>query len=197
MDASDLEAGLREAYEECGLPKEGFEYLSTLSPTLTLRNLSSIVLPIVGLVAPDFQPKLQSPEVAFAFSVPLRSFLRPSFNDTEKNSEFIYAFTDVQLKLLTKTSIAYRVHRFHVPSTSFHKTVVGHSKETSHRSPIENGVSVWGMTAQILIQLAAFIYVDTPPNYPITPSSSEPSYAEIASTFIQHYLQDGKNKRDA
>jgi 8-oxo-dGTP pyrophosphatase MutT (NUDIX family) len=72
-DASTIDAALREAEEEIGLPRDQVEVLGTLPEYGTSSGFR--VTPVVGLVPPDFLPKLDAFEVAELFSVPLRFLL--------------------------------------------------------------------------------------------------------------------------
>ncbi|MCL4131776.1 UNVERIFIED_CONTAM: hypothetical protein GTU68_062239 [Idotea baltica] len=76
LDASDgtmLNAALREANEEIGLPPQSVEILGTLPKHQTVTSF--IVTPYVGLIHQPFEPRLEQGEVAEIFSVPLSHFI--------------------------------------------------------------------------------------------------------------------------
>lgn len=68
-DPGPLDAALREAHEEIGLAPAMVEPLGWLDPLDTITGYR--VLPVVGLVAPDFVPRPDPGEVAEVFEVPL------------------------------------------------------------------------------------------------------------------------------
>jgi 8-oxo-dGTP pyrophosphatase MutT (NUDIX family) len=74
-DAGPVEAALREAREEVGLPSAETRVLATLDryPTGT----GFMVTPVVALVAPGFVPSRNPAEVAETFEVPLDVVLDP------------------------------------------------------------------------------------------------------------------------
>lgn len=73
-DASPIHAALRESEEEIGLGSSHIEVLGTLPDYGTSSGFR--VTPVVGLVSPDFVPKLDAFEVAELFSVPLHFVLQ-------------------------------------------------------------------------------------------------------------------------
>ncbi|WP_246032891.1 CoA pyrophosphatase [Falsirhodobacter xinxiangensis] len=77
LDAGEtpVEAALREAQEEIGLPPPCVEVLGTLPPHETVTGFS--VTPVIGLVSP-FAPEPQATEVEEAFAVPLTHLLNPA-----------------------------------------------------------------------------------------------------------------------
>lgn len=75
-DATAEMTALRETEEEIGLSRERVEPLGRLPDYLTGTGFR--VTPIVGLVHPPFELKLDAFEVAEAFEVPLAHFLDPA-----------------------------------------------------------------------------------------------------------------------
>ena len=75
-DANIAAAALREAWEEVGLSAQYIEVLGSL-PTYTTVT-SFIVTPVVALVRPDFELKINPYEVAAAFEVPLAFLMNPA-----------------------------------------------------------------------------------------------------------------------
>ncbi len=69
-----VEAALREAKEEIGLPRECADVLGCLPAHETVTGF--VATPVLGLVAPEFQPLSRDGEVAEVFSVPLEHVLR-------------------------------------------------------------------------------------------------------------------------
>ncbi len=76
-DASPVATALREAQEEIGLDPAAIEPLGFLDVYLTRTGYR--VLPVVGLVAPDYEPHPNPGEVADVFEVPL-AFLMDTAN---------------------------------------------------------------------------------------------------------------------
>lgn len=79
VDETDIDAtaaALREAHEEVGLDGRFVQVLGTL-PTYT-TGTSFIITPVVALVQPDFELKINPFEVADAFEVPLEFLMNPS-----------------------------------------------------------------------------------------------------------------------
>lgn len=75
-DSDAIAAALRETEEEVGLPRKHIELLGTLPPYHTVSNYA--VTPVVALVQPPFDLKLDANEVADAFEVPLDFILDPA-----------------------------------------------------------------------------------------------------------------------
>lgn len=73
---SPVEAALREASEEIGLRAQAVRVLGHLDPYLS--GTGFLVIPVVGLVAPDAVLRLNPDEVADAFEVPLGFLADPS-----------------------------------------------------------------------------------------------------------------------
>jgi 8-oxo-dGTP pyrophosphatase MutT (NUDIX family) len=74
-DESPAAAALREAGEEVGLRQAQFTALGYLDPLLTITGFR--VVPLLGLIAPDFVAIPDPGEVAEAFEVPLELLLDP------------------------------------------------------------------------------------------------------------------------
>lgn len=75
-DRDVVEAALREAQEEVGLPADRSRVLGALPPYATITNF--IVTPVVALLPPPAALQLDSFEVAEAFEVPLRFLMTPA-----------------------------------------------------------------------------------------------------------------------
>lgn len=84
-DASPAAAAMREALEEVGLQPAQFTPLGYLDPLLTITGFR--VVPLLGLISPDFVAKPDPDEVAEAFEVPLELLLDPRQLE-EKQLEF-------------------------------------------------------------------------------------------------------------
>ncbi len=79
VDESDsglVEAALREAEEEIGLPPKNVDALGCLPSHETVTGF--VATPVLGLISPKFEPRVQDGEVAEVFSVPLDHVLEPS-----------------------------------------------------------------------------------------------------------------------
>ncbi len=74
-DASPAAAALREANEEVGLQSAQFTALGYLDPLLTITGFR--VLPLLGVIHPDFVAVPEPGEVADVFEVPLSLLLDP------------------------------------------------------------------------------------------------------------------------
>lgn len=74
-DAGVADAALRETEEEIGLPRSHVEILGYLDNYITITGYS--VTPVVGIVRPGFDLRLDETEVAEAFEVPLAHVLDP------------------------------------------------------------------------------------------------------------------------
>lgn len=84
-DPSPVATALREAEEEIGLPRERVDVLGTLPDYFTSTGFR--VTPVVGLVAPPLDLKLDAFEVADVFEAPLTFLLDPR-NHQRRSLEF-------------------------------------------------------------------------------------------------------------
>jgi len=75
-DKSAAEAALRETEEEIGMPPDNVEVIGYLDNYITITGYS--VTPVVGIVRPDFEMRIDETEVAEAFEVPLAYVLDPA-----------------------------------------------------------------------------------------------------------------------
>ena len=75
-DVDAVAAALRETEEEIGLPRARIEIVGRLDTDLTRTGFD--VTPVVGLVTPPFELRLDSFEVEEAFEVPLAFVLDPA-----------------------------------------------------------------------------------------------------------------------
>lgn len=88
MEAQDTDiraTALREAWEEVGIHPDAVEIAGFLEPTPTVTGFA--VTPVVGLVAPTFELKVDPLEVARAFEVPLE-FLMDARNEVHSERDF-------------------------------------------------------------------------------------------------------------
>ena len=74
-DTAPADTALREADEEIGLRREDVELVGFLDCYRTNKNFC--IAPAVGVVRPDFEPKIDRREVAETFEVPLRFLMTP------------------------------------------------------------------------------------------------------------------------
>ena len=72
-DETVVEAAMREANEEIGLPRQNVEVIGLLPSYRTVSRYK--VAPVIGFVDPNFQPQLDANEVESAFEVPLAHLL--------------------------------------------------------------------------------------------------------------------------
>ncbi len=84
-DEGPVEAALREAEEEVGLPPQLVDVRGVLSPFATGTGFK--VYPVIGLVDPSFQARINPGEVAEAFEVPFEFLMDPN-NHAQKTGEF-------------------------------------------------------------------------------------------------------------
>lgn len=75
-DESAAHGALRESEEEIGLPASHVEIVGYLDNYITITGYS--VTPVVGIVRPDFDMRIDQTEVAEAFEVPLAYLLDPA-----------------------------------------------------------------------------------------------------------------------
>jgi 8-oxo-dGTP pyrophosphatase MutT (NUDIX family) len=78
-DADAVATALRETEEEVGLARQHIEILGTLPAYHTVSNYA--VTPVVALVQPPFELRLDANEVADAFEVPLDFILDPAHHE--------------------------------------------------------------------------------------------------------------------
>jgi 8-oxo-dGTP pyrophosphatase MutT (NUDIX family) len=74
-DDNEIAAALREAEEETGLPPSHVEPVGFLDGYLTGTGYR--IAPVVGMVKPGFEMRLQAEEVEAVFEVPLRFLMSP------------------------------------------------------------------------------------------------------------------------
>jgi 8-oxo-dGTP pyrophosphatase MutT (NUDIX family) len=74
-DAGPVDAALREAHEEIGLPPAQAQLLGYLDPLATVTGFR--VLPVVARIPADFVPRPEPSEVAEVFEVPLAWLMAP------------------------------------------------------------------------------------------------------------------------
>ncbi len=92
-DADAIDTALRETEEEVGLARRHVEVLGALPVYRTVTDYD--VTPVVGLVRPPFELKLDAHEVAEAFEVPLAFLMAPAhhrrhvFEDPGGRREFL------------------------------------------------------------------------------------------------------------
>jgi coenzyme A diphosphatase NUDT7 len=174
-DATDIDAALRECSEEINLSPSDVEILSVMNPTLSKHHL--LVVPVAGFISKKFQPILQQSEVSCAFPVPLRAFLSHDYHS-------VYEGT---WKLDWSTH-QYRIHSFQFPKewlsfAPYKKLIETHPG----LNKLKNLPIVWGLTAQILIQLAEVAY-NTKAEFEVFPRQS-PSYTMLAEAFLDYHLK--------
>jgi len=73
-DTNLEQTALRESHEEIGLPSEIVQFLGALPCHETVTNFE--ITPYIGLLTNEFEPKINSGEVAELFSVPLEHLLK-------------------------------------------------------------------------------------------------------------------------
>lgn len=81
-DASPAAAALREAHEEVGLSPDRVEVLGLMPPHRTVTGFS--VMPVLGLVAGDFNPVAEPGEVEEVFEVPFAHVVDPARYHVER-----------------------------------------------------------------------------------------------------------------
>jgi 8-oxo-dGTP pyrophosphatase MutT (NUDIX family) len=84
-DPTPVDAALREAQEEIGLPRDCVEVIGLLPDHLIVTGFR--VTPVVGILRPDYPLTLDRREVADAFEVPL-SFLLDPANHVRRRRRF-------------------------------------------------------------------------------------------------------------
>ncbi|MDM0012724.1 CoA pyrophosphatase [Variovorax sp. J22P168] len=98
-DANICAAALREAWEEVGLSATYIEVLGSLSTYTTVTAF--VVTPVVALVHPGFELKLNPYEVGDAFEVPLSFLMNPA-------NHHRHAFADLEGRSREWISMPYR-----------------------------------------------------------------------------------------
>jgi 8-oxo-dGTP pyrophosphatase MutT (NUDIX family) len=83
-DGSPLQAALRETQEEIGLDRRHIDVLGYLPDHLIISGYR--VTPVVGLVQPDFELRLDPTEVVATFEVPLTYLLDPANHGARQRS---------------------------------------------------------------------------------------------------------------
>ena len=86
VDSTIVDAALREAWEEVGLPRASVEVLGLLSDFCTPSGFC--ITPVVGLLPPNSSYVLNKTEVSEIFDVPISFFLDPRNEQTEKRVRF-------------------------------------------------------------------------------------------------------------
>ena len=81
-DRDDVATALREAHEEIGLDPGAVDVLAQLPTYLTGTGYS--VTPVIGLVRPGLELRLDSFEVALAFEVPLAFLMDPRYHERRR-----------------------------------------------------------------------------------------------------------------
>jgi 8-oxo-dGTP pyrophosphatase MutT (NUDIX family) len=81
-DGTPENTALREAWEEVGLPREHVDVIGRLPRYVTGTGYE--VTPVVALVRPGFQLRLQAGEVADAFEVPLSFLMDPRHHERRR-----------------------------------------------------------------------------------------------------------------
>ena len=76
VDSSPLDTALRETEEEVGIQRGLIDTVGVLQAHKTVTGFN--VIPVVGLIKPDFSLKLDSFEVAEVFEVPLTTLMDTS-----------------------------------------------------------------------------------------------------------------------
>tara|TARA_Y100001960_G_C14634877_1_gene807722 strand:+ start:159 stop:779 length:621 start_codon:yes stop_codon:yes gene_type:complete len=106
-DEGPIDAALRESEEEIGLESDHVDLIGLLDTYQTGTNY--IVTPIVGIVSSNFEPRLDTFEVAELFEVPLdqvldrENFLRES-RDVGEFTRVFYAFYYEQWRIWGATA---------------------------------------------------------------------------------------------
>jgi 8-oxo-dGTP pyrophosphatase MutT (NUDIX family) len=75
-DPDAVATALREAHEEVGLPPELIDPIGSLPTYTTVTHF--VVTPVIALVRPDFEVRLDAFEVAEVFEVPLAFLMSPA-----------------------------------------------------------------------------------------------------------------------
>ncbi|MGJ8621841.1 MAG: CoA pyrophosphatase [Yoonia sp.] len=81
VDQTPVDAALREAHEEIGLPRGIVDVLGTLPPHQTVTSYQ--VTPVLAIVTGHFDPVPEAGEVSEVFEVPLNHLLDPAMYRVE------------------------------------------------------------------------------------------------------------------
>jgi 8-oxo-dGTP pyrophosphatase MutT (NUDIX family) len=81
-DADEVATALRETQEEIGLPHHHVEVLGRLPVYTTVTRF--VVTPVVALVRPPFELRLDAFEVAEAFEVPMSFLMNPAYHQRHR-----------------------------------------------------------------------------------------------------------------
>jgi 8-oxo-dGTP pyrophosphatase MutT (NUDIX family) len=77
-DRDLLDTALREAWEEVGLPREDVQVIGRLAPVPTPTGY--MIVPFIGRVTADWEPRRASPEVERILTPSLRTLLDPAIH---------------------------------------------------------------------------------------------------------------------
>ena len=94
MEGEDeKETSLRESHEEIGLCESDIRHVIGLLPPRVSRS-GILVTPVIGIVRPDFKPRIDPQEVQLAFKLPLIRFLSArDFNGVRLTNDYGFDFT--------------------------------------------------------------------------------------------------------
>eukprot|EP00850_Spirogloea_muscicola_P021667 SM000257S08651 [mRNA] locus=s257:20337:21691:- [translate_table: standard] len=164
-DADDAATALREAHEEIGLPPAAVEVVTVIEPFLSKHLL--LVTPVVGLLANghEFLPAPNPSEVAAVFSAPLHMFLeadRHHHDDLEwlgmpYRVHFFQHVVEVPHALASPAAMAAAGTPADMGSSEALATVADAGDSSK-----EVAVTIWGLTAAILIRTAAVVFKQPP-----------------------------------
>ncbi|KGG51650.1 putative phosphohydrolase (ISS) [Mitosporidium daphniae] len=169
-DVSDIDTSLREASEELGVNIEEHvdEIIGVLPPTLAKHEL--LVVPVLALMKGYPPPffAVSNSEVAKTFIVPLDKFLQSKFHSTFEG------IIKSKWSPRPHQQHPFRVHTFNIEDTC------------GESVPI-----IWGMTAQILIQISQLLYPDRKSEFQFEPPEG-PSYSELAQAYFKFKINSAK-----
>lgn len=170
QDVSDIDTSLREASEELGVNIEEHvdEIIGVLPPTLAKHEL--LVVPVLALMKGYPPPffAVSNSEVAKTFIVPLDKFLQSKFHSTFEG------IIKSKWSPRPHQQHPFRVHTFNIEDTC------------GESVPI-----IWGMTAQILIQISQLLYPDRKSEFQFEPPEG-PSYSELAQAYFKFKINSAK-----
>eukprot|EP00850_Spirogloea_muscicola_P023489 SM000361S13808 [mRNA] locus=s361:1328:2458:- [translate_table: standard] len=176
-DTDDAATALREAHEEIGLPPAAVEVVTVIEPFLskveqffgkrTVAQHLLLVTPVVGLLADghEFLPAPNPSEVAAVFSAPLHMFLeaeRHRHDDLEwlgmpYRVHFFEHVVEVPPTLADPAAMAAAGTPADMGSSAALATMAD-----AGDSGTEVAVTIWGLTAAILIRTAAVVFKQPP-----------------------------------